>query len=151
MFARDVQFVAFCNSNPKPLFANVYLHYVFDLWIEAWWKMFRRRSLRISYDDEVDALYIRLLEGECHCRTLRRTDEVSLNVGPRLSPSVRDQIRRRNAHLPAGARAHPASDTGVRTDPGVPSNGKLSLALSLPKSVEYRPKPLELRSRWVEC
>ena len=38
--------------------------------------------MRISYEREVDALYIRLLEGEYQCRTLRLTDEVSLNIGP---------------------------------------------------------------------
>jgi len=38
--------------------------------------------MRISYDNEVDALYIRLLEGPFECRTLRLTDEVSLNIGP---------------------------------------------------------------------
>ena len=38
--------------------------------------------MRISYDVEVDALYIRLLEGPFECRTLRLTDEVSLNIGP---------------------------------------------------------------------
>ena len=38
--------------------------------------------MKISYDAEVDALYIRLLEGEYQCRTLRLTDEVSLNLGP---------------------------------------------------------------------
>jgi uncharacterized protein YuzE len=38
--------------------------------------------MRISYDSEVDALYIRLLEGDYQCRTLRLTDEVSLNIGP---------------------------------------------------------------------
>jgi uncharacterized protein YuzE len=38
--------------------------------------------MRISYDSEVDALYIRLLEGEYECRTLRLTDEISLNLGP---------------------------------------------------------------------
>jgi uncharacterized protein YuzE len=37
--------------------------------------------MRITYDAEVDALYIRLLEGERQCRTLRLTDEVSLNIG----------------------------------------------------------------------
>ena len=37
--------------------------------------------MRISYDGEVDALYIRLLEGEHQCRTLRLTDEISLNIG----------------------------------------------------------------------
>jgi uncharacterized protein YuzE len=37
--------------------------------------------MRITYDPEVDALYIRLLEGEHQCRTLRLTDEVSLNIG----------------------------------------------------------------------
>ena len=38
--------------------------------------------MRISYDSEVDALYIRLLEGEYQCRTLRLTDEITLNLGP---------------------------------------------------------------------
>lgn len=37
--------------------------------------------MRITYDPEVDALYIRLLEGDHECRTLRLTDEVSLNIG----------------------------------------------------------------------
>ncbi len=37
--------------------------------------------MRISYDSKVDALYIRLLEGEHQCRTLRLTDEISLNIG----------------------------------------------------------------------
>ena len=37
--------------------------------------------MKITYDREVDALYIRLLEGEHQCRTLRLTDEVSLNLG----------------------------------------------------------------------
>ncbi|MBZ5560954.1 MAG: DUF2283 domain-containing protein [Acidobacteriia bacterium] len=37
--------------------------------------------MKISYDAEVDALYIRLLEGPHQCRTLRLTDEVSLNIG----------------------------------------------------------------------
>ncbi len=38
--------------------------------------------LRTSYDAEVDALYVRLLEGDYECRTLRLTDEISLNIGP---------------------------------------------------------------------
>jgi len=38
--------------------------------------------MRITYNSEVDALYIRLLEGPYQCRTLRLTDEVSLNLGP---------------------------------------------------------------------
>ena len=37
--------------------------------------------MRITYDSETDALYIRLLEGEHQCRTLRLTDEISLNIG----------------------------------------------------------------------
>jgi uncharacterized protein YuzE len=37
--------------------------------------------MKISYDDEVDALYIRLLEGEHEVRTVRLTDEVALNFG----------------------------------------------------------------------
>jgi uncharacterized protein YuzE len=38
--------------------------------------------MRISYDRETDALYIRLLEGEYQCRTVRLNQEVSLNFGP---------------------------------------------------------------------
>ena len=38
--------------------------------------------MKISYDAAVDALYIRLLEGKHECRTLRLTEEVSLNIGP---------------------------------------------------------------------
>ena len=37
--------------------------------------------MKLSYDDEVDALYIRLVEGPCECRTLRLNDEIALNLG----------------------------------------------------------------------
>jgi uncharacterized protein YuzE len=37
--------------------------------------------MKISYDEEVDALYIRLVEGEQQCRTLRLNDDISLNIG----------------------------------------------------------------------
>ena len=37
--------------------------------------------MRISYDSEVDALYIRLVEGEHECRTLRLNEEIALNIG----------------------------------------------------------------------
>jgi uncharacterized protein YuzE len=38
--------------------------------------------MKISYDPEVDAVYIRLVEGEHECRTLRLNDEIALNIGP---------------------------------------------------------------------
>ncbi len=38
--------------------------------------------MRISYDPEIDALYIRLLEGHYECRTVRLSEEVALNFGP---------------------------------------------------------------------
>lgn len=38
--------------------------------------------MRISYDPEIDALYIRLVEGPQECRTLRLSDEIALNLGP---------------------------------------------------------------------
>jgi uncharacterized protein YuzE len=38
--------------------------------------------MRIRYDQDVDALYIRLLEGDHPCRTLRLSDTVALNIGP---------------------------------------------------------------------
>lgn len=37
--------------------------------------------MKISYDKEVDAVYIKLIEGEHQCRTLRLNDEISLNIG----------------------------------------------------------------------
>jgi len=37
--------------------------------------------MKISYDSEIDALYIRLVEGKHECRTLRLTDEIALNIG----------------------------------------------------------------------
>lgn len=37
--------------------------------------------MRITYDKETDALYIRLVEGLHQCRTLRLTDEIALNIG----------------------------------------------------------------------
>jgi uncharacterized protein YuzE len=37
--------------------------------------------MKISYDKEVDALYIRLLDGAHEVRTLRLTDDVALNIG----------------------------------------------------------------------
>jgi uncharacterized protein YuzE len=37
--------------------------------------------MKISYDAEVDALYIRLLEGRHECRCVRLSDEVALNIG----------------------------------------------------------------------
>lgn len=38
--------------------------------------------MKISYDPEVDAVYIRLVEGEHECRTLRLNEEIALNIGP---------------------------------------------------------------------
>jgi uncharacterized protein YuzE len=38
--------------------------------------------MKISYDPEVDAVYIRLVEGEHECRTLQLNDEIALNIGP---------------------------------------------------------------------
>jgi len=37
--------------------------------------------MKITYDPEIDAVYIRLLDGEHQCRTLRLNDEIALNIG----------------------------------------------------------------------
>ena len=37
--------------------------------------------MKISYDPDVDAVYIRLVEGQHECRTLRLTEEIALNIG----------------------------------------------------------------------
>ena len=39
--------------------------------------------MKISYDKAVDALYIRLLDGEFQCRTVHLSDEISINLGPK--------------------------------------------------------------------
>ena len=38
--------------------------------------------MKISYDLETDALYIRSLEGQYECRTLRLNEDIALNIGP---------------------------------------------------------------------
>ena len=35
--------------------------------------------MQISYDKEADALYIRLLEGDFQCRSVRVTDDISID------------------------------------------------------------------------
>ncbi|MBG1262502.1 DUF2283 domain-containing protein [Nostoc commune] len=37
--------------------------------------------MKISYDQETDSLYIRLVDGYHECRTLRLNDEIALNIG----------------------------------------------------------------------
>ena len=37
--------------------------------------------MKISYDSEIDAVYIRLIEGKHECRIVRLNDEVALNIG----------------------------------------------------------------------
>ena len=38
--------------------------------------------MKISYDPEIDALYIRLLRGKHECRSIRLSEQVALNIGP---------------------------------------------------------------------
>jgi len=38
--------------------------------------------MKISYDSEIDAIYIRLVEGSQQCRTMRLNEEIALNIGP---------------------------------------------------------------------
>lgn len=39
--------------------------------------------MRLTYDLEADALYIRLIEEEIECRVVRLTDQVAIDFGPR--------------------------------------------------------------------
>ncbi len=39
-------------------------------------------AIKLTYDPEVDALYIRLVEGRYEVRTLRLTDQIALDIGP---------------------------------------------------------------------
>jgi uncharacterized protein YuzE len=38
--------------------------------------------MKITYDPEIDALYISLIEGKHECRTVRLNEEIALNIGP---------------------------------------------------------------------
>ena len=38
--------------------------------------------MKITYDEEVDALYIRLVDDQHQCRTVRLTDAIALDFGP---------------------------------------------------------------------
>lgn len=38
--------------------------------------------MKISYDCDADAVYIRLLDGPYECRTIRLNEEIALNIGP---------------------------------------------------------------------
>jgi uncharacterized protein YuzE len=38
--------------------------------------------MKVSYDAEADALSIRLLEGRYECRTVRLTEDISLDFAP---------------------------------------------------------------------
>jgi uncharacterized protein YuzE len=42
--------------------------------------------MKISYDKEADALYIRLIEGEHECRVVRLTDDIAIDfaVGEKM-------------------------------------------------------------------
>ncbi|MDO8670150.1 MAG: DUF2283 domain-containing protein [Dehalococcoidia bacterium] len=37
--------------------------------------------MKISYDAEINALYVRLLEGKHQCRTVWLNEEIALNIG----------------------------------------------------------------------
>ena len=38
--------------------------------------------MRITYDEQADAMYIRLVDQPCQCRNLRLSEEVTLDLGP---------------------------------------------------------------------
>ena len=37
--------------------------------------------MKISYDPEIDALYVRLIEGKYECSTVRLNETIALNIG----------------------------------------------------------------------
>ena len=41
-----------------------------------------RHVMRITYDEQTDAMYIRLVDRLCECRNLRLSEEVTLDLGP---------------------------------------------------------------------
>ena len=38
--------------------------------------------MKITYDPEVDAMYIQLVSGHHECRTLRLSEDIALDIGP---------------------------------------------------------------------
>jgi len=43
--------------------------------------LLNHETMKISYDAEIDALYIRLVEDSQQCRTVRLNEEIALNIG----------------------------------------------------------------------
>lgn len=37
--------------------------------------------MKITYDKEIDAMYIRLIDGRHECRTVRLNEDIALNIG----------------------------------------------------------------------
>jgi len=57
--------------------------------------------MKISYDSEVDALYIRLLDGDYECRNVHLSDDIALNLGPQ-ELLVGIEILNASAHIGNG-------------------------------------------------
>ena len=38
--------------------------------------------MKIKYDEKYDTMYIELIPGNYECRTIRLSEEISLNIGP---------------------------------------------------------------------
>ena len=67
--------------------------------------------MKITYDKEADALYIRLVEGEHQCRVVRLTDDIALDFGEQakqagLMNGVHQTFRRRE-HAVVTKTDHP--------------------------------------------
>lgn len=97
--------------------------------------------MKITYDSEADALYIRLVKGRRQCRTLRLNDDVALNIGARetlvgieilnakevlghgeLPPVVVENLPHGDAVLKAIRRRN----LGVRKTPSARTDGKVT-------------------------
>jgi len=61
--------------------------------------------MRITYDSNADALYIRLLEGEYECEVLRINEDVALEIGPGQALVGIEVV---NARSVLGEGRHPA-------------------------------------------
>lgn len=70
--------------------------------------------MRVTYDKEADAMYIRLLAGDFQCRTVRLTEDIALDFPRREARRHRDSEREptfRKARVPVNRVERPRSET----------------------------------------
>jgi RNA-directed DNA polymerase len=99
------------GASVSPLLANVYLHYVFDLWADQW----RRRNARgdVIFSRFADDYVAGFQHRERGARQQRGPARLPKTADPTLAPSAPAPQPERPAHLEATARPRSPMATGT--------------------------------------